>query len=484
MRKMMCILLAALMVISMAGCSDKKNTETGTESQTSQAAEGAAAEGQNPAMNIVGKYGCDKATLTVEAVDSTTTRMTVYWPTSSLTRTEWTMTGTFNPEKQTIEYSDGTKKAFTFDEKGKLKKETVDYENGTGRFKIDMAASEITWEDDQEKAGEGLTFKLNQITAPAMEVTENSDNSAKQEESKAPAQESSAAASESGKKENSENSKSENSQNSQNSQNESKPSENKKEESSKNAETNDSDITGTYGIGRASMDIYSLGDGYYEAVVTWFSSAAEYTEWVMSGWYDEENGVLEYDDCTKTDCGLDEDGDLAYEETIYEDGTGRIWFDTKNDTISWEDDQEDIAGGNVFYEAEEPQEESGEKPENSEEETEYSEALDYAGYYYADKASMEVTYEGDNVFSVVVVWSTSNGEHSEWYMSGVFNPETLVMEYDDCTRIDYELDEDGDVVSSETIYDGGTGRLVFDSRDYTIYWQDDVEDIASELLFE
>ena len=97
---------------------------------------------------------------------------------------------------------------------------------------------------------------------------------------------------------------------------------------------------------------------------------------------------------------------------------------------------------------------------------------------------MEVTYEGDNVFSVVVVWSTSNGEHSEWYMSGVFNPETLVMEYDDCTRIDYELDEDGDVVSSETIYDGGTGRLVFDSRDYTIYWQDDVEDIASELLFE
>ena len=103
-------------------------------------------------MNIVGKYGCDKATLTVEAVDSTTTRMTVYWPTSSLTRTEWTMTGTFNPEKQTIEYSDGTKKAFTFDEKGKLKKETVDYENGTGRFKIDMAASEITWEDDQEKA--------------------------------------------------------------------------------------------------------------------------------------------------------------------------------------------------------------------------------------------------------------------------------------------------------------------------------------------
>ena len=55
---------------------------------------------------------------------------------------------------------------------------------------------------------------------------------------------------------------------------------------------------------------------------------------------------------------------------------------------------------------------------------------------------------------------------------------------DEVDVLTVELDEDGDVVSSETIYDGGTGRLVFDSRDYTIYWQDDVEDIALELLFE
>ena len=120
MRKMICILLAMLMVISLAGCTEKKDEQTGTGSESSKVQENSVSNGQNPAMNIVGKYGCDKATLLIEAAGSTGTKVTIDMPVSASEKTQWTMTGNFDPAGNKIEYTDGSKKTYTYDENGKL----------------------------------------------------------------------------------------------------------------------------------------------------------------------------------------------------------------------------------------------------------------------------------------------------------------------------------------------------------------------------
>ena len=115
---------------------------------------------------------------------------------------------------------------------------------------------------------------------------------------------------------------------------------------------------GTYVCGRASIDI-SADDSKdaTSAVVRWSSSAAENSEWTMSGSFDADSKTFTYTGGTRTNYVYGEDGEIASQEEVYTDGSGTMTFaDGDKLTLTWKDDKEDVAKDMVFEFATLPEE--------------------------------------------------------------------------------------------------------------------------------
>jgi hypothetical protein len=108
-------------------------------------------------------------------------------------------------------------------------------------------------------------------------------------------------------------------------------------------------FVGDYVNNRATVSIGAEGADGINATVTWASSAAENSEWVMSGTFDSENLKFEYNDCVKTDYVYGTDGEVDDMTEVYTGGHGVIQFtDGEELSLTWQDDQEHIADGTVF----------------------------------------------------------------------------------------------------------------------------------------
>lgn len=106
---------------------------------------------------------------------------------------------------------------------------------------------------------------------------------------------------------------------------------------------------GTYGVGRAGIDVQPSGKEGAKISIRWSGSAAEHSEWVMSGKLDTTALTVEYSDCVKKDVVYKEDGTVQSETVVYENGKGTIAFhDGTPITLTWNDEQEHIADGTVF----------------------------------------------------------------------------------------------------------------------------------------
>ena len=112
--------------------------------------------GQDAIMNYVGVYGSGRATATVESAGNGKGKVTITWPSSASETTEWVMTGPFDSQSLTIDYTKGVKTNHVFDSKGN-DKSTVEYKDGTGTITFKQNGK-FTWEDDKEDAGNGMTF--------------------------------------------------------------------------------------------------------------------------------------------------------------------------------------------------------------------------------------------------------------------------------------------------------------------------------------
>jgi hypothetical protein len=108
---------------------------------------------------------------------------------------------------------------------------------------------------------------------------------------------------------------------------------------------------GNYVCGRAAVLIGATDekDGA-SASVTWSSSAAENSKWEMTGTFDPDEKRFEYHDCVRTDFVYKEDGTVESQEEVYTGGHGFMFFDDSGDklTMTWQDDQEDIAKDMTF----------------------------------------------------------------------------------------------------------------------------------------
>lgn len=107
---------------------------------------------------------------------------------------------------------------------------------------------------------------------------------------------------------------------------------------------------GNYVCGRAAILIGATDEeNGMNAIVTWSSSAAENSTWVMSGTFDAETLQFEYHDCVKTDYVYGEDGNVASQEEVFTGGHGIMTF-VEGDplTLTWQEDQEHAADDMVF----------------------------------------------------------------------------------------------------------------------------------------
>ena len=120
-------------------------------------------------------------------------------------------------------------------------------------------------------------------------------------------------------------------------------------------------FVGNYVCGRAAILIGATDEeNGMNATVTWSSSAAENSTWVMSGTFDPETLQFEYHDCVRTDYVYSEDGEVASQEEVFTGGHGFMFFKEGDPlSLTWQDDQEKVAEDMVF-------EYAGANPENNE----------------------------------------------------------------------------------------------------------------------
>lgn len=103
---------------------------------------------------------------------------------------------------------------------------------------------------------------------------------------------------------------------------------------------------GRYGSGRATMDVECQGKKGAHFHVYWSSSAAEHSEWTMSGEFDSSNNSVYYTNCVKKTIIYNDEGNVEVETVEYVGGKGSVFF--KGSSLTWEDLAEHIADGMTF----------------------------------------------------------------------------------------------------------------------------------------
>lgn len=107
-------------------------------------------------------------------------------------------------------------------------------------------------------------------------------------------------------------------------------------------------FVGNYGCGRAMVLVEADGADGARITALWSSSYNERAQWVMTGKFDADTLSIPYEDCVNSIITYQENGEIASVDEVYSNGHGRIVFDANAYTLTWEDDQENVAEGLVF----------------------------------------------------------------------------------------------------------------------------------------
>ena len=301
--------MAAAVALSAFGCgstgaagtkSDPAPAEGSTGEETAAADEadtGATTEysSQNPVMTYAGAYkeeSSEEFYLMLEDLDVIDgVHVTVVRSDPDQPYVYWEINGVIDKDLK-IAYKDAIKGEIRLTENGEAE-ETVIYEDGSGSFQI-TKEGKVTWQDDKEDAGKNCVFAFDpELTQQEYEAQSNDFQ---------------------------------------------------------NPVMNwVGPYTDSSTIGR-SMLIEALEENtsLCRVTITNEEENGTVTRWTMQGEFDEEQMTIEYKDCRKTKGSVDENGNVTEEETLYENGTGRLKISAENDTISWIDDVEDMGSGAVF----------------------------------------------------------------------------------------------------------------------------------------
>ena len=107
----------------------------------------------------------------------------------------------------------------------------------------------------------------------------------------------------------------------------------------------------------------------------------------------------------------------------------------------------------------------------------------FAGDYQCDRAHAQVLCAGFEDAWITIQWGSSAWELTQWDIFGTLDPDTLTIAYSGCTKSNLVFDADGELKSQETVYEGGTGLIVF-KDDGTFTWHEDQSESGEDMVFE
>ena len=113
---------------------------------------------QNPVMNFVGEYQCDRAHATVECWGFDEAFITIVWGSSAWEQTRWIIVGKLDTDTLAISYSGASKAELVYDEAGEIKSDESVYDDGTGTIAFHDDGT-FTWHEDQSETGEDMVFE-------------------------------------------------------------------------------------------------------------------------------------------------------------------------------------------------------------------------------------------------------------------------------------------------------------------------------------
>ncbi len=118
---------------------------------------------QNPVMNFIGEYQCDRAHALVECSGYEDAWITIEWGGSAAELARWDIVGRLDTETLTIQYSGVSKMIVTYDENGEIANQEAEYEDGTGTIVFGNDGT-FTWHEDQSEYGNDMVFEWVPVT--------------------------------------------------------------------------------------------------------------------------------------------------------------------------------------------------------------------------------------------------------------------------------------------------------------------------------
>lgn len=165
---LMMVMAFALVLATMAltACGDDseqaasdEQTTAATEAVTEDSEAPAEEDGQNPAMNFIGNYACDRASVLIECDGLTGMKATVSWASSSAEEAKWVMSGTFDAETLLFEYHDCVKTENIYNEDGEVESSEEVFTGGHGFMQFKENPLSLTWQEDQEHVADDMVFE-------------------------------------------------------------------------------------------------------------------------------------------------------------------------------------------------------------------------------------------------------------------------------------------------------------------------------------
>lgn len=105
------------------------------------------------------------------------------------------------------------------------------------------------------------------------------------------------------------------------------------------------------------------------------------------------------------------------------------------------------------------------------------------GEYQCDRAHATVQdFDLDSAL-ITIEWAGSAWETARWIISGPLDTGTMTISYEGCLNDHLVYDENGEITSQETIYEDGTGTIVFNG-DGTFTWHEDQSETGEDMTFE
>jgi len=119
---------------------------------------------QNPVMNFIGEYQCDRANAKVECSGYEDAAIIIDWGGSASELVRWDIYGRLDWDTKTVAYSDCIKSVITYDESGEVVSQEIESEDCSGTI-IFNGDGTFTWHDDQSEYDEDMVFEWVPVSA-------------------------------------------------------------------------------------------------------------------------------------------------------------------------------------------------------------------------------------------------------------------------------------------------------------------------------